>query len=136
MKSFQRCEIGTIDTPSLLGDHVLGEQVQLIKKMGNRLTYFRGLAASRRGWARISLKRSPLSTARSLWSPAASPVPPWHPPGARESPAASRQLFNHPFALSRATEQTETRKLFAENKNLTDEETMAQTMYSKHRVGS
>ena len=57
----------------------------------------------------------------SLWSPVAFEEPLWY-QGFCLKPlsAATRQLFNHPGALSQALDQMETIKLFAEKKKYID----------------
>ncbi|EPQ08278.1 Ferritin light chain [Myotis brandtii] len=54
-----------------LENHLLDEEVKLIKKMGYTGLTSAGWLAPRLGWANISSKGSPSSMTRSLWSPEA-----------------------------------------------------------------
>lgn len=60
-----------------LESHFLGKEVKLNKKMGNHLTNLCRLVGPRLGWVSISLKVSPSSMIRSLWSPEAFEGAPW-----------------------------------------------------------
>ena len=100
-----------------LESHFLDEELKLIKKLGDHLANLHRLAGPQLGWASISLKGSPSSTTRSLQSPVDFEDPLWCQGFCLKSLSApTRQLFNHPGALSHALDQMETIKLFAEKK--------------------
>lgn len=100
-----------------LKSHTLKEQVKLMEKMGDHLTNLHRLAHLQveLGWMHVSSKGSSSNktrSLRSLW-------PLRNPSGVGSSAyktlsTATKQLFNHPGALSQGLDQMETIKLFAE----------------------
>ena len=83
----------------------------------DHLTNLLRMAGPQAGLGEFSSKALASGTIRSLWSPVAFENPPWCQGFCLKSlSAATRQLFNHPGALSQALDQMETIKLFAAKK--------------------
>nr|XP_025704912.1 putative ferritin heavy polypeptide-like 19 [Callorhinus ursinus] len=105
-----------------LENHFLDEEVKLIEKMGEHPANLRRLAGPQAGlgeylFQRLTLKHDeePLETSSLCGGPSDSPLVPELVP--QPLPAATRQLFNHPGALSQAVDQMETIKFFPHKQN-------------------